>query len=328
VKAAQKPVRIALAAEPLRAAARSKPNATAIPSVLPVTAGGKAQAELVALRRERSELHQAMFEAAQVQRKLCAPRDLCHGSLEIAGEMFPVRHLSGDFYKIFRLGSDIGVAVGDIAGKGLRAGLWLSHMMGLLRICTREHSDPAAAVAAMNRELCEAQPEPAMTALFLGRVNPQTGELSYCNAGQPGALLLRQDGTVESLQAGGPMLGAVALAKFETGRVTLQAGETLVAYSDGVVECCNANEEEFGTNRLATAAAAAGSATANRALFSTLGAVLDFAGGRPPGDDLTLLVLHRRASALVELAAPQVKLMTGGQTGQGARNENVFDPLN
>jgi sigma-B regulation protein RsbU (phosphoserine phosphatase) len=176
----------------------------------------------------------------------------------------------------------------------------------------------------MNRELCEAQPEPAMTALFLGRVDPQTGELIYCNAGQPGALLLRRDGSVESLQAGGPMLGAVPQAKFECGRVILGAGETLVAYSDGVVECSNAEDEEFGTKRLAQAAATAGGGTANRALFSTLGAVLDFAGGRPPGDDLTLLVVHRRASALAELAAPQMI----GMPGEIKRQANEFDPLN
>jgi serine phosphatase RsbU (regulator of sigma subunit) len=309
-------------------------QAAAPPSVLAVPAGRAREAELAALRREQSELHQAMFEAAQVQRKLCAPRDLCRGSFEIAGEMFPVRHLSGDFYKVFGLGSDIGLALGDIAGKGLKAGLWLTHLMGLLRICTRENPQPAAAMAAINRELCEEQPEPAMTALFLGRVSPQTGELAYCNAGQPGALLLRHNGARESLQAGGPMLGAVAQAKFETGRVTLEAGDTLVAYTDGVVECCNAKDEEFGTKRLAAAAAAAGGVAASRALFSTLGAVLDFAGGRPPADDLTLLVVHRRAPVGAELAARPVAVdfsalrrgqMPATQARTAARSGIVFD---
>jgi len=285
---------------------RNAHRAAALPSVPAVAAGRAQEAELTALRREQSELHQAMFEAAQVQRKLCAPRDLCRGEFEIAGEMFPVRHLSGDFYKVFGIGSDVGLAVGDIAGKGLKAGLWLTHLMGLLRICARENPEPAAAMAAINHELCDEQGEPPMTALFLGRVNPQTGELAYCNAGQPGALLLRSGGALESLQTGGPMLGALAQANFETGRVTLEAGDTLVAFTDGVVECCNAKDEEFGTKRLAAAAAASGGAAANRALFSTLGAALDFAGGRPPTDDLTLLVVHRRAAAGAELAARPV----------------------
>ncbi len=292
------------------------------------SAPARADEELAALRREQQQLHQAIFEAAQVQRKLCAPRDVQRGAFEIAGEMFPVRHLSGDFYKVFSLGADIGLALGDIAGKGLSAGVWLTHLMGLLRICTREHAEPAAAAGAMNRELCEEQAEPPLTALFLGRANPQTGELAYCNAGQPAALLLRREGKVESLHTGGPVLGAVRAAQFETGRVTLEAGDTLVVFSDGVVECCNARDEEFGTKRLATAAGAAGGAAASRALFSTLGAALDFAGGRPPADDLTLLVVHRRAAAGAELAAQPVavdlSVLARGQR-PGTRSGIGFD---
>jgi sigma-B regulation protein RsbU (phosphoserine phosphatase) len=250
--------------------------------------------ELAELRREQKELHQAIFEAAQVQRTLCAPRDLWRGSFEIAAEMFPVRHLSGDFYKVFDLGSRIGLAVGDIAGKGLSAGIWLAHMIGLLHICAREHSEPAAAMAALNRELSEGDAARPLTALFLGCLNLQTSELEYCNAGQPAALLLRRSGAVDSLQTGGPMLGALREAKFEAGRVTMEAGDTLVAFTDGVVECSNAKDEEFGMRRLTAAAGAAGGSDASRALFSTLGAALDFAGGRAPADDLTLLVVHRR----------------------------------
>ena len=78
--------------------------------------------EVLALRREQARLQQAIFEAAQVQRRLCAPRELTWGEFEIAGEIFPVRHLSGDFFKVLELGSTLGLALGDIAGKGLTAG--------------------------------------------------------------------------------------------------------------------------------------------------------------------------------------------------------------
>ncbi len=284
---------------------RNKPlPLTAAPAPAdPVEAMRVMEEELAALRREQKELHQAIFEAAQVQRKLCSPRELRRGPFEIAAEMFPVRHLSGDFYKVFDLGSRIGLAIGDIAGKGLSAGLWLAHLIGLLHICAREHSEPSAAMAAINRELSEGEDAPPLTALFLGCLNLQTSELEYCNAGQPAALLLRRGGSVDSLHTGGPMLGAVREAKFEAGRVTLEPGDTLVAFTDGVVECSNAKDEEFGTKRLTAAAGATGGADAKCSLFSTLGAALDFAGGRPPADDLTLLVVRRRAEALAELAA-------------------------
>jgi serine phosphatase RsbU (regulator of sigma subunit) len=261
------------------------------------------QEELAALRHEHAKLRQAIFEAAQVQRRLCAPRELTWGKFEIAGEIFPVRHLSGDFFKVFELGSALGIVVGDIAGKGLSAGIWMIHLTSIVQRCARVHADPAAAIAEVNRELCEGQGEPPLTALFFARLDPERGEIVYCNAGLPGPLVLRRNKVVASLNEGGPILGAVREGKFNSGSVTLDPGDTLIAYSDGVTECRNSRDEEFDTKGLSAAAKAACGAGASQALFSTLGAVLDFADGCSPNDDLTLLVVRRRE----EIAGTQAR---------------------
>lgn len=249
--------------------------------------------EVLALRREQARLQQAIFEAAQVQRRLCAPRELIRGEFEIAGEIFPVRHLSGDFFKVMELPTVLGLAVGDIAGKGLTAGIWQTHVLGLIQRAARWHSDAADAVAEVNRELCQDQGERPMTALFFARLDPQGNELAYCNAGLPAPLLIRQNGTVERLEVGGPILGALQGAEFRSGKVRLNPGDLLIASSDGVTECRNSRDEEFGMERLSAAAEAVRGASANQALFATLAAVLDFADACPPGDDLTLLVVRR-----------------------------------
>ena len=259
--------------------------------------------ELAALRSEQAKLHQAIFEAAQVQRRLCAPRELNWGEFEIAGEIFPVRHLSGDFFKVMELDSALGLAVGDIAGKGLSAGIWLPHLAGLVHRCARAYSDPATALGEVNRELCDGEGEPPMTALFFARMDLLRGEIVYCNAGLPAPLILRRDKTVVPLEKGGPMVGALRGAAFSSESVTLHPGDTLIAYSDGVTECRNARDEEFDTKRLPAAAMTANGAGASQVLFSTLGAVLDFADGCSPGDDLTLLVIRRREGALAMQAA-------------------------
>jgi len=258
------------------------------------------QEELDAVRREQAKLQQAIYEAAQVQRRLCAPRELTCNEFEIAGEIFPVRHLSGDFFKVMELGPVFGLAVGDIAGKGLSAGIWQTHVLGLIQRCARWHSDAADAVAEINRELCQDQDERPMTALFFARLDPQGNELAYCNAGVPAPLLIRQDGAVERLEIGGPMLGALPTGEFHSGRVRLNPGDMLIAYSDGVTECRNSRDEEFGMERLSAAGLAVRGASANRALFSTLAAVLDFADECPPGDDLTLVILRRRGGIMNE----------------------------
>ncbi|HXY00633.1 MAG TPA: PP2C family protein-serine/threonine phosphatase [Candidatus Limnocylindrales bacterium] len=251
--------------------------------------------QLDALRREHERLQQAVFEAAQVQRRLCAPRELTWGEFEIAGEIFPVRHLSGDFFKVMELDSALGLAVGDIAGKGLTAGVWQTHLMGLIQRCARRHSNPAEVVREVNHELCLNSVEAPLTALFFARLDSQSNKLEFCNAGLPAPLLLRHDKSVELLEAGGPMLGALQSANFEAGSVQLNPGDMLVAYSDGVTECRNPQDNEFETARLTAVAGAVSGATASRALFSTLGAVLDFAEACPPADDLTLLVVRRRS---------------------------------
>jgi serine phosphatase RsbU (regulator of sigma subunit) len=273
---------------------------------LPATAKGPAagiqsvKQELDAVRREHAKLQQAVYETAQVQRKLCAPRELVWGEFEIAGEIFPVRHLSGDFFKVMKLGSVLGLTVGDIAGKGLSAGIWQAYMMGLTQRSARRHSDPAAAVAEVNAELCQDQGEPPITALFFARLDPQENELVYCNAGLPAPLLVRHNKTVERLEKGGPMLGALQEAAYESGSVRLDPGDMLLAYSDGVTECRNSEDEEFEMGRLSAAANALGGASANQVLFSTLGEVLDFADACSPEDDLTLLVIRRRKGATSE----------------------------
>jgi serine phosphatase RsbU (regulator of sigma subunit) len=255
--------------------------------------------ELDALRRDQAKLQQAIYEAAQIQRKLCAPRELMWGEFEIAGEIFPVRHLSGDFFKVMELGSALGLTVGDIAGKGLSAGIWQAHLMGLIRRSARRHLDPAAVVAEVNEELCQDQDEPPIAALFFARLDPQENELVYCNAGLPAPLMLRHNKTVERLEKGGPMLGALQEAAYGKGSVRLNPGDMLIAYSDGVTECRNSQDQEFEIGRLSAAVNAVAGACANQALFSMLGAVLDFASACPPEDDLTLLVVRRRESIMI-----------------------------
>lgn len=253
------------------------------------------RAELDRERNAHHLLQQAVFEAAQTQRRLCAPRELDWHGYEVAGEIFPVRHLSGDFFKVVELNDSglLGIAVGDIAGKGLTAGIWLTHLMNLVQRCARNHTNPARVMAEINRELCADQAEPPLTALFFAVLDPRTHQLAYCNAGLPAPLVLRADSSIDRLETGGPMLGAIDNAPYDAGYLPLGPADMLVAYSDGVTECRNSSDEEFEMDRLSAAARAAHGLNANMALFSVLGTVLDFAGSATPGDDLTVLVLRR-----------------------------------
>ena len=274
--------------------------------------------ELDSVRREHARLQQAIYEAAQIQRRLCAPRELVWGEFEIAGEIFPVRHLSGDFFKVMKLDSTLGLTVGDIAGKGLSAGIWQAHLMDLIQRCARTNLPPAEVVAAANQELCRDQNEPPIAALFFAWLDPQSGELVYCNAGLPPPLLMRRNKSVERLEQGGPMLGALKESRYDSGRVCLNPGDLLLAYSDGLTECRNSLDEEFEMERLTAAGKAMGGATANQVLFSTLGAVLDFADACPPEDDLTLLVVRRREALVTKYTSAGNRQISRPRRRQGS----------
>lgn len=130
----------------------------------------------------------------------------------------------------------------------------------------------------------------------MARLDTFSGKLEYCSAGHPPALLLRQNGILELLSDGGPVLGAVPNAFFDRGSVELDTGDLLLACSDGILESFNEAEQEFGAMRLQTELRRAQGGTAESVLFSVLGAVQDFAAPRPLTDDMTLVVVKNNNS--------------------------------
>jgi serine phosphatase RsbU (regulator of sigma subunit) len=249
--------------------------------------------QLLRLKRESDGLNRAMYEAAQVQRKLCGPRYFRAGAYEFASEIFPVRHLSGDFINVMQLDGDLVFAIGDIAGKGLLAGMWFTHVVGLIRRAIATHSDPAAALSSVDRDLLLTGVEFPLTTLFLGRLKLATGELTYCNAGHPPALLIGNNSEVEELNEGGPILGAISGAPFVNGKTTLGPNSTLIGYSDGIAECRNESGVEFGIERLLSAVQAFSHRSPSATLFSVLAAVENYTGDGHREDDISLMVLRR-----------------------------------
>lgn len=249
--------------------------------------------KLAALQKDYAELHTAMFEAGQVHRRLCAPRLVRHGDFEIASEIFAVRHLAGDFFTIRNAGNSVILALGDVCGKGLAAGMWTTHLVGLVGARAAVHSEPESIVAGVNRDVCLMAPVVPLASLFIARLDPLNGKLEYCSAGHPPALLLRANGKLEPLSDGGLLVGVVPTAPYVRGSVTLYQGDVLLAYSDGVLESLNQSDEEFGPARIEAQLRRAPKESAESILFSVLAAVQDFAATCPIVDDMSLVIVRR-----------------------------------
>jgi serine phosphatase RsbU (regulator of sigma subunit) len=252
--------------------------------------------DVYALLQERADLHAQVFDAAQIQRKLSGPRTLRSGDLHFASEVFAARFLSGDFTALSQSGSRVLSVLGDIAGKGIAAGMWFTHLAGLLQSYSRPDSDPSRIATEINRHLCYLRPVAPFVTAFFALIDCDLGKLTYCNAGHFLPILLRADGETCMLDTGGPLLGAIEGAQYQSGELVLEPGDTLVAYSDGVLECCNPAEEEFGVDRLMAALRQSEQQSAHATLMTLLAAVQDFANGRPLSDDVSLTVIQRDAS--------------------------------
>ena len=247
--------------------------------------------KLEKLQQDYAELNTAIFKAAQVHRRLCAPSLVRRGAFDVASEIFAVRHLPGDFFSVEETREGLVLALGDIGGKGLAAGMWVTHLIGLIRTHTAANSNPETIVAGVNRDMAWLSEIEPLSTLFVARLDTNSGKLDYCSAGHPPAFLLRAKGQLELLSDGGPVLGAVPSASFDCGSVELDAADLLLICSDGILESFNQADQEFGNNRLEAELRRAQGGSAESVLFSVLGAVQDFAAPRPLTDDMTLVIV-------------------------------------
>src|SRR5918993_6068340 len=133
------------------------------------------QNKLAALQQDYAELHTAIYEAAQIHRRLCAPRLVRHGEFEIASEIFAVRHLPGDFFTVHETADGLTLALGDICGKGLAAGMWTTYLVRLIAAQAAATSKPDSIVAGVNREICSTEAFLPLASLFLITMNTARG---------------------------------------------------------------------------------------------------------------------------------------------------------
>ncbi|MGE0456150.1 MAG: PP2C family protein-serine/threonine phosphatase [Vicinamibacteria bacterium] len=257
-------------------------------------------AEVAHLRERLAALSQRLDEdvrvAASVQRALLPhPRDL--PCLEIASEFLPVQEIGGDYYDVACAGDGrVAFAIGDVMGKGVSAALLASNLKALLRAhLLMPGLGPAEIVTRMNGLFCEVTPRGRFSTFFLGILDTRSGRLEFVNAGHDYPLVVRPDATVCELARGGTVLGLLPDARYESGETTLGPEDRLVLFTDGLSERGNENGELFGAGRLRQAAVASRHDAPRIALYTMLGAIQDFSGGRASEDDATLLVARLKS---------------------------------
>lgn len=246
-------------------------------------------------RHNEIRLQHDLETAREIQRQLLPRGAREVPGLDLAAAYVPARELGGDFYDFLPYGEGrLGLALGDVSGKGTAAALFGSLAIGILREHTVEHAcEPAEVLALLNRRLHGARLEAHFVAMLFGVYDAGARRLTVANAGAPYPLLIRNR-NIEEIRVGGIPLGLFIDSEYEISSVDLLPGDVVVFASDGILESINAEKEEFGTERLVSLLQSLpqeGSAESVSAAI--LYATDQFTGfSASPHDDRTLLVLR------------------------------------
>ena len=265
-------------------------------------------ASVAAIRVENARLTEEQFERERLERELQVASEIQQRfqpasapqvpGYELQGISFPCYEIGGDYYDfIHRRNGNLVVALGDVSGKGTAAALLMSSLHAAVHAQFDTHGSLSETISSINRYLVESIPANRFVTLFYADLNPNTGELAFLNAGHNPPLIVHASGTMEQLAAGGLPLGIMADADFREGRTTLNAGDVLVIYSDGVSEAVSPTGEEFGPTRLYEAVARNLDASAAGIRDRIESALTKFAQGTPAADDITLVIVKRLAEA-------------------------------
>jgi phosphoserine phosphatase RsbU/P len=245
-----------------------------------------------AAQRERNE--REMEIAREVQQRLFPQRIPEIAGLTLAGMCRAALGVGGDYYDVIELDDGrLGLAIGDVSGKGISAALLMASLRASLRGMTLDGpSNLAAMMQKVNRLVYEASADHRYATFFFATYDPNTRELRYVNAGHnPPMLIKAGKAEPQRLDAGGLVVGLLPQADYEEQSVALNSGDLFLAYTDGISEAMTVDDQEWGEEQMLKAVLGIQAASADEVLRGLFRAADEFTAGAPQHDDMTLLIM-------------------------------------
>ena len=259
-------------------------------------------ASQVAIIIEKAMLHEQLVEkkrleaqlevARHVQLSLLPPRDPRLEGFDISAYNFSTEEVSGDYYDFVSIYDDhLGLVIADVSGKGVPAALLMSFLRASLRAAIHIGYAPNISMAKVNYLLWESIETHQFVTAFYGVLDATNKTLAYANAGHNPPLLMDNDGTARFVERGGLPLGMFKDARYYEYYLPLEAGQTVVLYTDGVTEANSPDQVEYGRERLEQAVRAGRGQSARGLIDFVYADMLEWTGGRGSDDDVTFVVI-------------------------------------
>jgi serine phosphatase RsbU (regulator of sigma subunit) len=255
------------------------------------------------LEKEHESNASEMVVAHEIQTSLMAPNEIETGNWSMAARSIPAKDVGGDFYEyIPYLDRGIGgIAIGDVAGKGIPAALQMAVVRTLFRVEARRRIFPAETLNSVNTAL-QAERSFGMVTMLYAFVDPATTTLHLANAGHNYPVIL--NGSLEEMKLPGLPLGIDDSIEYEEKVMKIKPGTSVVFYTDGVVEAMSADGEMYGFERMKKALMKNQALEPRLLVDKLMAEVAEFTGGAPQSDDITVVVLQHHPQA-AEIDQPE-----------------------
>lgn len=242
-------------------------------------------------RQEQQRVQRQLRIASQVQQKML-PTAVPHvPGFDVAAHYVPSFELGGDFYDLIDLRGNLGIAIGDVVGKGIAAGLLMASVRAAIRAYAQDVYDLDEIITRVNASLAADTRDDEFATLFYGVLDPYRRRLTYCNAGHEPGLLLR-DGRITPLMADGMLLGVDATQRYSKHILDLRPGDRVLLYTDGLSDAMNAVGRKLGRARVLEAYAQTSELSAADTVHHLLWAMRRHLGLTRNTDDTTLVVIR------------------------------------
>jgi len=255
--------------------------------------------ELTATTAAKERIESELDLARQIQMSILPrtyPAFPEHEEFDLFAKTQPAREVGGDFYDFFFVDDNrLVFVVGDVSGKGVPAALFMTVSRTLIKNAAAHHPDPVEALVEVNNQILPENEMCMFVTVFYGLYELDKARLTYASAGHPMPLLRRADGQVEPI----PTTGGMAVGVFDQmgllrGEITMEHGDTLLVYTDGLDEAVNARDEQFGLQRAKDWLANTEVTDAPVMIDRLVHKQLEFTGDLEQFDDLTLLIFRHK----------------------------------
>jgi sigma-B regulation protein RsbU (phosphoserine phosphatase) len=232
--------------------------------------------------------------ASQIQMDLLPKKTPTVPGYDVAGRSVPAQVVGGDYFDFISINNNrVVVCVGDVSGKGLPASLLMAHLQATLRAQASMDVPVRECVERSNTLLFDSTSSEKFVTLFYGVLDTEKHIFTYSNAGHNHPYVIAARGGTQTLEVGGPVLAVLPKFPYEQASVSLEVGDTLVMFSDGVTEAFDRNDGQFGEERLLTILEQSKGLSAREIIEKVISAVNAFAHGRAQADDITIVIVKR-----------------------------------